>query len=353
MKKNTSLLALIIPCVGLYAQEKTHYSIPIVHDTTVQWVAEAEKVINLTHKTGAYSLKKWYLDKIRNEGVVAYELNNKRDIISTYRLSIPLLNTQDWLKGLGIELPFYKNPKEWFFVDSSLPADNYDRYKYRVSVLRYSEDSCCGCDDADAFRVIQGLQYRNGKFSINNELLSPLCARRTATPSMEWYPLCNVAYNDKADRKFPGPGKNVVLLNTDVVDYEFSRQYPSPFDTVLTVYQTDIGSLIYQDILKGKIKPVSIETGIPIPISELLTMNMASDTIPAYDDNDSYKITAYKVVQQERSAADLSRLRITQDFYFDFENERLYSIVRSVVIMQVVRFHDGSIRGTMPFCRLE
>ena len=144
-----------------------------------------------------------------------------------------------------------------------------------------------------------------------------------------------------------------MLLNTDVVDYEFSREHPSPFDSVLTVYRTDIGSLIYQDILKGNLKPVDIQTGEAIPVKNFLTLNMPSDTIPVINDDDYYKLDGYKVLQQERSSADFSRLRITQDFYFDFKNERLYSVIRSVIIMLPVKSYDGSIRGYMHYCRLE
>lgn len=145
--------------------------------------------------------------------------------------------------------------------------------------------------------------------------------------------------------------KDVVLLNTDEVDYEFSRKYPSAFDSVLTVYQTDIGSLIYQDFLKGNIKPGDTETGRLIPIKKFMTWQMPADTMAVYNHNG--EVSSYKVVQQERSSNEFSRLRIKQDLYFDFKNERLYSVIRSVVIMLPVRSYDGSLRGYMPYCRLE
>ena len=144
-----------------------------------------------------------------------------------------------------------------------------------------------------------------------------------------------------------------MLLNTDEVDYDFSRENPSPFDSVLTVYRTDIGSLIYQDVLKGRLKPVDPITGKAIPVNKFLTWEMPADTMAVYDINDPSKINAYRVVQAERSSSEFSRLRIKQDLYFDFKNERLYSVVRSVVIVLVVKAYDGSIRGTFPYCRLE
>lgn len=245
-------------------------------------------------------------------------------------------------------------PYQWYFIDNSLPKSSFERLKYNGGKLNLSADSCCGCDEADAFRVKQVLNYKNGKFSIYDVFISPLCARKTDKAPFEWYPLCNVAYNDNMERKFPGLSKDVVLLNTNEVDYDFNRENPSPFDSVLTVYRTDIGSLIYEDILKGRIKPIEIETNKPIPAKKFLSWRMPADTMAVYDINDPSKITEYRVVQAERSSSEFSRLRIKQDLYFDFKNERLYSVVRSVSLLQVYYLPDGrTVRGVALFCRLE
>ncbi|HEY6062663.1 MAG TPA: hypothetical protein VIV35_03585 [Chitinophagaceae bacterium] len=352
MKKTTTTLVLSIICLCSFSQvTNPYYTIPIQQDTAIQWAAECDKVINLSPRINEYSLKKWYLDKLKNGSITAYQKNKGSSSVSSYSLSMPGLQTQDWLKGLAVELPAYKNPKEWYFVDNSKPKNDYDRLKYRVGGTEFSADSCCGCDGADAFRVKQILNYKNGKFSIYDVFISPLCARQTANPPFEWYLLCNVAYNDNMGRKFPGLSKDVVLLNTDEVDYNFSRENPTPFDSVLTVYRTDIGSLIYQDILKGQIKPVDILTGKQIPVKKFLTWQMPADTVA--DINDNGQITKYRVVQQERSSGDLSRLRIKQDLYFDFKNERLYSVIRQVIIMIPIRSYSGNMLGYSPFCRLQ
>ncbi len=353
MKKITGALALAITCFSAFSQiTNPYYTIHIQHDTAIQWAAESDKVVNLSPKVQAYSLKKWYLEKIRKGDVIAYKMNSDRNAVSSYQLTIPALATQEWMKGLSIELPPYKNPKEWIFYDKTMPKENYERFKYRVGGAKFSADSCCGCDDADAFAAKQILNYKNGKFSIYNVFLSPLCARQTGTTPIEWYPLCNVAYNDNAERKFPGLSKDVVLLNTDELEYEFSRENPSPFDSVLTVYRTDIGSLIYQDVLKGRIKPIDLESNKQIPVKKFLTWKMPADTMAVYDVNDPSKITEYKVIQSERSSSEFSHLRIKQDLYFDFKNEGLYSVIRSVIIILPVKSYDGNIRGYMQYCKI-
>ena len=352
MKNITTTLAVSIICLSSFSQiSNPYYTIPIQHDTAIQWKAGCDKVINLSPKINKYSLKKWYLGKLKNGTVTAYSKDKGSSAVSSYSLSLPGIEKQDWLKGLAVEISPLRYPNQWHFIDNSLPKSSYERLKYRGGRLNLSADSCCGCDEADAFRAKQIINYKNGKFSIYNVFISPLCARKTDKAPFDWYPLCNVAYNDNAERKFPGLSKDVVLLNTDEVDYDFSRENPSPFDSVLIVYRTDIGSLIYQDVLKGNIKPIDIESGKPMPVKKFLTWKMPVDTMAVYNDNG--EVSSYKVVQQERSSSDFSRLRIKQDLYFDFKNERLYSVVRSVVIMVAVRSYDGSIRGYMPYFRLE
>lgn len=353
MKKAATAFVFLFTAISSYCQVVSPYTIPIQHDTAIQWAAESDKVVNLTPKTAEHSLKKWYLNKLRNGNVTAYKKLPGGRAGAAYQLSMPGLRTQDWLKGLAIELSPTRFPQEWYFFDKTMQADDYNRYKARVRTLNLAADSCCGCDEADAFRAKQVLSYKNGQFGIYNVFISPLCVRPTAAPPADWYPLCNVAYNDNAERKFPGLSKEVVLLNTNEVDYDFNQETPSPFDSVLTVYRTDIGGLIYQDVLKGKLKPVETETGKPIPVKKFLTWKMPADTMAVYDINDPSKITQYKVVQAERSSREFSRIRIKQDLYFDFTNERLFSVVRSVVLMLPVRMYDGTIRGYMAFCRLE
>jgi hypothetical protein len=354
MKKATTTLGLVIICLSSISQvANPYYTIHIQHDTAIQWAAECDKVVNLSPKISEYSLKRWYLNKFKNGTVIAYAKDKGSSAVSSYSLSLPGIEKQDWLNGLTVELTHTKYSNQWYFIDNSMPKNNYDRVKYRGGQLNLSADSCCGCDEADAFRVKQVLDYKNGKFSIYNVFISPLCARQTGTTPIEWYPLCNVAYNDNAERKFPGLSKDVVLLNTDEVDYEFSRENPSPFDSVLTIYRTDIGSLIYQDVLKGRINPIDIETNKPILAKKFLWWGMPADTVMRdLGGMDVSKVTSYIVTQAERNTTEFSRLRIKQDLYFDFKNERLYSIIRSVIIMLPVRSPEGSIRGYMQYCKI-
>lgn len=353
MKKLFLLLTVFFYASSVFSQVHNPYAaIPIQHDTAIQWAAESDKVMNLTPKANGLSLKKWYLDRLKGSSVKAYRTDGR--FFSSYPLSMPGLQTQEWLKGLAIELSAHRFPQEWYFFDKTLPADDYNRYKARVRNLNLAADSCCGCDEADAFRAKQVLSYKNGKFKIYNVFISPLCARQTASPPSDWYPLCNVAYNDNTERKFLGVSKDVMLLNTNELDYNFDTENPSGLDSVYTSYRSDIGNLIYQDILLGRLRPVDAQTGKPIPVKKLLTIGMPADTLMAFDADDPEKLTAYRVIQKQRNPRDFNRIRIKQELYFDFKNERLYSVIKSATLMMVIYAYDGkTVRGTAPFCRLE
>ncbi|MBK9570314.1 MAG: hypothetical protein IPO53_10660 [Chitinophagaceae bacterium] len=98
MKKYTTTLAFVFTVFSSFAQTPTFYTAFIQQDTAIQWAAESDKVINLSPKINAYSLKKWYLDKIRKGAATAYKIKESRDGVSSYQLSMPSIATQDWLK---------------------------------------------------------------------------------------------------------------------------------------------------------------------------------------------------------------------------------------------------------------
>jgi len=348
MNKFFISLFLILSLVNIKAQH-VYDRIPIIRDTVFQWTAESDKVISF-QASGTINLKTWYLDKLKNDTILIYSKKRGDPFVQSSNLSLPGLRKPEWLKGLIAEIPPNQYRQEWYFSDTTVQG--YDRYKYRGGILTFNPDSSSNCDDANAFRAKQVLNYKNGRFSIWNVFISPLCARKTGAAPFEWYPLVNVAYNDNAGRKFPGAGKDVLLLGTNEIDYDFSFDGSNEYDTVLSP-GTDIGSLIYQDVLKSNLKPVDIVTGKLIPIRNFLTRHMLADTVMSYDPDHRDKLIAYRVVQQERSSREFSRLRIKQEFYFDFKNERLYSVIKSVKLMLVARNPDNSIRGIYPYCLLE
>ena len=187
------------------------------------------------------------------------------------------------------------------------------------------------CDESDPSRIKQTVTYRNGGFSIHTIFISPLCVR-----------------------KKPAAGKNVVLLKTDSLHYDFSANGKSSDDSVLTVDRPSLVTLLLQDLSNGKLKAMDYETGETIPYKDFLTWKIAADTLQVYDTAGSAEVFRLAVVKKPRDPDKLGRIRITQEQWFDFRNEKLISVILSVVMMEAVRTPDGQdIIGWKAFCRLE
>jgi hypothetical protein len=351
MRSTVTTILLVLPGI-VFCQIQKSYTSFIQPDTLIKWAAECDKVINLSPKVNDYSLKKWYVDKLKKSAVTAYKVDDEARTLLPYQLSIPGLQRQEWLNGLSVE-PGARRPQEWLVVDKTKGKDDDQRVRYRTGKLNESADSCCGCDEADAFRVKQILTYKNSAFNIYNVFISPLCMRKKTESLSDWYPLCNVAYNDLPSQKMTARGKDLILLNTDHTDYDFSSEMKDQEDSVLTAYRPTLIRLLLQDLQKGKIKAADYDTGENILYKNFLTWKAGSnDTIPVYDISDPTRIARFEVIKAERNAEDLNRLRIVQDHYFDFKNEKLYSLIRSVIIMVPVRAYDGRVLGYRPFCKL-
>jgi hypothetical protein len=352
--KSIATSIFILFSIITFSQQAKSYTAFIQLDTSIKWAAECDKVLNLSPKVQEYSLKKWYLDKLNSGGVTAYKFNADQRSVTAYKLSIPGLGQPQWLKGTRVELSPYKYPQEWYYIDPSLPADDYNRYKARAGKLNLDADSCCGCDKADAFRAKQILTYKNGAFNIYNVFISPLCIRKTPTPPADWYPLCNVAYNNLPEGKKPLADKDIILLNSNSLDYDFSRENKNQYDSVLTVYRPALISMLIQDLNNGNIKAFDYETGEQIQYNNFLTWKMATDTIPVYDINDPAKLDRMEVVQKSRVPESLSRIRIEQEHWFDFKTEKLYSVIKSIILIEAIYLPDGNtIRGYRPFCEIK
>src|SRR5262245_26798273 len=125
MKRNSMTLFLAILLLNAKAQNG-YNTIPIRHDTAIQWSAECDKVLNLSPSTAnGESLKKWYLGKLKNGTVTAYTKDAGSRYVSSYEVSMPQLEKQDWLKGLSSELSYSRYPNDWYFVDNTLSG--YER----------------------------------------------------------------------------------------------------------------------------------------------------------------------------------------------------------------------------------
>jgi hypothetical protein len=256
------------------------------------------------------------------------------------------LDVQSFARDLSVERLAYNYPKEWVFTDLTKNKDDYNRYVFKMDDKTFTKDSCCGCDPVDAFRVKQILYYKNQRFYIYNAFMTLLCARKTETRLLAWYPLLNVAYNPS--HLLPDTPVTFQLLNTDAAEYDFMQHQASGTD--VSLFQTDIYQLLQEDLKKGKLHAYDYETNTLIPPGELLSWKAPVDTVVTEDKDGRY---SQKTVIRLTKPKDLCRFRIFQRLYFDVTNEKLYSVIESIILMQAMYSVSGTLMGYKPFAKLQ
>lgn len=107
--------------------------------------------------------------------------------------------------------------------------------------------------------------------------------------------------------------------------------------------------IMLQAVQKGRLKAIDRETNQPIPGKEIFTWRMPADTVAQFDTSGNMK---YVVIQAERNPADITRLRIFQDWYFDVATAALHPVVKWIELLTEVRSSSGDFIGYMPLCRI-
>jgi len=350
MKKYICTLSLLMAVFSITAQTGTSYTAFIQQDTAIKWAAECNKIIDLTPKVGDYSIKQFYLNKLKNGNATCYRLNDDKRSVSPTNFGNTNLQRQDWLNGLSLDHSLLNNNNtqqedHWNFIDKK------DQSKgFRVKGI--SKDSCCGCDESDAARVKQILYYKNNRLFTYNVFLSPLCARKEAGAA-SWYPISNVAYNPQpGDNKKIVLNKDLVLINTCNILYQFINGQNSSPDSILSIGSHFIIQQILEDISSGKIKAYDPQSGKLIPAKKITTWRMGKDSIsvPVFDSNGNIK--GSMAISRERNPNSLSQIRVQQEWYFDFKNEKLYSRIKWVELLEEIYTSTGIDLGTVSFCRI-
>ncbi len=325
---------LLLATVAI-GQKNEPYTQFIENNTKIQWAAEYTTLVNLTPVTNTVSLKKYYLKRVKTDSVKAYRVSN-HVVTGSYFLGDKSLERQDWLQDHYVISS--DRPDRWQFNNRKQETE------YRVSGL--SNEECCGCDEADAFLVNQVLYYSNHRMYTRNFFLSPLCARKTGERTAAWYPMGLFAFNNATVRPsastFLTTSKPYYPVNTrdSVIDF-----------AVLSLGEDRLVEHLMKDIEAGKLSVRDAETGEKLSYEKFLSWKMPIDTVAVYDLEGN--TTGYQFVQQLLQPSDFSSIRLVQDWYFDFKSERLFSEVRSIILMMDARGPDGSYRGRYPFVSID
>lgn len=341
------LYSFLIISFAAHSQPGVSFITFLKTDTSIQWAGESDKILDLKGREGKYNIKGMYLSFMQgNRAIKAYYFDSNQKKLTPYQFINPNMNTPQFIKDLDAERLAYNFPKEWVFVDQTKTKDDYTRYVYKIDDKTFTGDSCCGCDNINAFRIKQILYYKDQRFHIYNPYMTILCARKTQNNSLAWYPLCNVAYNPS--HHMPDSVKALQLLNIDVAEYDFMQHKAPGADSSLS--QTDIYQILREDLKKGKLKAFDYERNVLVPLGELYSWDAPVDTVFTEDKDGRY---SQKTVIRLTKPSDLCRFRITQKLYFDITEEKLYSVIESVVLMKAIYSQAGTLIGYKPFVKLQ
>lgn len=108
--------------------------------------------------------------------------------------------------------------------------------------------------------------------------------------------------------------------------------------------------LILEAIEKGKLKAIDGETNKQIPGKEIFTWKIERDTIAVM--NDEGNISKYEIVQKMRDPEKITRIKIYQDWNFDFTTSKIQTDIKWIELMEEVYDSSGTYIGYRVLCRI-
>ena len=317
------------------AQTKFEYGGFIQFDNKIEWAMEIDKYLDLIPKIPNYSITRWYLKKLKQDGITAYLKNADGYSVTPFKLS-----PGGWKKP--------------FMTDTLSTNETFNEFRSQYKDLALNNQSNCVCDTCytphafDITKVKQILYYKDGKFNITNILLTPMCLSNTIRSKDEhtnvWNNLFNVAFNNNPSRP---PSNNMIFIGPVEKKYNLSSFDGAPNKKLLTVKSDGIMHYLNRDFRKGLFLVNDPRTGKIITNKEYFTTSTESLSVAVY--NNIGDIMGYKTVKPEMNPDSFYVFTITQDIYFDPKNEVLVSKVKKVAVMKQVVTSQGLNLGLSEF----
>lgn len=320
-----------------FAQSKLEYGDFIQWNNKIEWAAETDQYIDLTPKIPKYSIKNWYLQRLRDSGIATYAINpNGYSVTKTFitKNNFSLLPGTDTISDDRI------------FGETEL---KYTLRNLDTTSLFYKNLTNCACSNCshssliDIIKVKQLVYYKDAKFHITNVLLTPMCIRGEGTYSGDLTAnrLFNVAFNNDSDIE---PNKQMIFIGTIEKIYNFNpdiTKFPEE-RKILTARNPYLMRLILRDWQKNKIiaynpEKLIIETKGHFPITP------QKFEIPVFDSLGEQIRTETR--EMEINIDSFYHFGITQDIYFDTVHEKLISKIKKVNIEQEIYTNAGIYLG--------
>jgi hypothetical protein len=331
-------LLLSVLCITLSsissAQNKLEYGDFIQWDNKIEWAMETNNYLDLTPKMPKYNISDWYLKKLSKGGINVYGQDSEGFAVTQSKLY-----RKGWNSDLSVDTINY--------ILLFRERQNLSRDEVYASKANCICDSCSHAGLFDIIKTKQIVYYKNGKFSISNVLLTPMCLKDSIANERElltWYNLFNVAFNNKAN---PIPAKDMIHIGEITAWYDFSPPSLNSSSRLLTTKNSRIMTLINRDFQKGLITVYNPTTGKKINNKTYFTLSEETIEIPIYDSTGEQ--LGYKKIKPQLSLDSVSNFKITQDVYFDTKNEALISKVKKVTVQKKVITSYGVYLGLTDF----
>jgi hypothetical protein len=295
----------------------------------IEWAASYQSIVNLTAETTRLSVKKWWLQKIKTDTIANFTINEngsvKRNTIDLRSFGSTSLMSSFYIKSSD-------RPESWEYIN----RNTGERFNISGTL---SNDSCCGCDLSDAFRVKQLISFSDHRFHITNLLLSPLCLRLSPGGGA-WYAPGNFSQSEQSEKT-----AGAKYITSSEVTYPIDHYDSTEHFETQTGGKTMISSLLMNELLKGDLSAFDPQTKKAIPKDSVTIWRMPVDTIAVYDTSGmiTYRISVQSIIPE-----DITVMRILQDWFFDPETGNLYSEARSVTVLKKLFSHPGMYRGMIP-----
>ncbi len=331
MKKLLLTYFFLYSC-NCYSQIKLEYGDFIELDNDIAWAAETDVYLNIAAKIPKYSIKNWYLQKLRDSGITAYLLNKDGSSVSPYKLTLSIFDATTKENFIVYENPFLKLP---FQLSDSDRVINSTRCK------------CENCDKLyrlDLFRIKQILYYSRGKLNIRNILITPLCFNDSfmtteTTIVKNWNGLFNVAFDNSVNNNTTND--NNIILGTENKVYCLKNSFTDYLEKtkILTTRSADLIHLLIQDIKSKRIQAYDPEKKTLISSSKIDNWKLEKVPVTIYDSTGIVIGTRY--ILPERNYDMISKFKIEQEFFFDRKKEVLYSKIKSVTVLYPIVTSSG------------
>ena len=330
------LIAILTYCSNSFSQTRLEYGDFIQTNDNIKWAAETDALLNLMPKTAKYSLKNLYLKKLKDSGIISYQINSDRYSVTQVKLTFNQFNTRKFDSTANANI----SNDSYAAISETKETEIASRYSFCIC------DSCSRNELFEIFKTKQVVCYGNADLFIKNILISPLCLKRNSSIGKPvWDILFNVAFSNGDEIKYNK--QDLLYLGDEEYYYDFNETSFIENKNKLTPRSPTLINLILDDCKKGKLKLFDPEKGIEIPYAKLKFWGQDKIAVIVYDADGEGKgeIGRTRYIRRERNFDSLNTFKIKQQLYFDKKNEILISVVQRIDILEPVITSQGVYLG--------